>query len=292
MVEKQSYEELPEEIDAVGTSEREPKGNLTAPLAISATVMVIGMFLYEWLSQIIHPPVGTWESHLITIAFASLLATIVAYFVLRKQNVSLQKTNKEIAAYKQTEEALRKAHDELEGMVKERNAELVEVNKRLREEIEGRKQVEETLKKRRDSKERYQTILESIEDGYYEVDNGGNLTFFNEGLCRIAGLPRSELMGMNNGDYTTPETAKKMYQVFNKVFRTGKPAKEFDWEILRKDSTKRNVEASVSLIKDSGGQLTGFRGIVRDITERKQTEEKIRKLLYSFGKVWTRYSHF
>ena len=288
MVEKQSDEELPQKIDEVRTSESEPKRNLIAPLAITAIVMVIGMFVYEWLSQIIHPTVGTWESHFFTIVFASLLATIVAYFVLRKQNVSIQKTNKEIAAHKQTEEALRKAHDELEGRVEERNTELVEVNKQLREETEGRKQTEKALSKQRHREERYKTILESIEDAYYEVDTRGNLTFFNEALCRIAGLSRDELMGMNNRDYTTPETAKKMYQVFNKVFRTGKPAKAFDWEILRKDGTKRNVEASVSLIKDSGGQLIGFRGIVRDITERKQTDEKIRKLLYSFGEVWTR----
>ena len=95
-------------------------------------------------------------------------------------------------------------------------------------------------------------------------------------------------MGMNNQEYTTPETAKKMFEVFSKVYSTGKPAKELDWEIVRKDGTKRIVEASVSIIKDSGDQLIGFRGIVRDITEHKQTEEKINKLLYSFGEVWTR----
>jgi len=246
------------------------------------------MFLYEWLRQIIHPNMATWESHLITIAFTSLLATIVAYFVLRKQFVLLQKINRKITAQKETEEALRKAPGELERRVEERNAELVEVNKQLRGEMEGRKQAEEALNRQRDNKERYQTILESIEDGYYEVDIEGNLTFFNDALCKISGLPRSELTGMNNQEYTTPETAKKMYQVFNKVYSTGKPAKEFDWEIMRKDGTKRNVEASVSLIKNSGGQPTGFRGIVRDVTERKQMDEKIRKLLYSFGKVWTR----
>lgn len=87
---------------------------------------------------------------------------------------------------------------------------------------------------------------------------------------------------MNNREYITPETAKKMYQVFNKVYRTRKPAKEFDFEIMRKDGTKRNVEVSVSPIKNSGGQPIGFRGIVRDITERKQTEGKIRKLGNSY----------
>ena len=89
MVEKQTYEEVPRKIDEVGASESEPKRNLMASLVVTAAVMVIGMFLYEWLRQIIHPNMATWESHLITIAFTSLLATIVAYFVLRKQFVLL-----------------------------------------------------------------------------------------------------------------------------------------------------------------------------------------------------------
>ncbi|MBW2006331.1 MAG: PAS domain S-box protein, partial [Deltaproteobacteria bacterium] len=64
---------------------------------------------------------------------------------------------------------------------------------------------------------------------------------------------------------------------FNRVYKTGKPTKIFDWEIIRKDTTKRYVETSVSLMKDSEGKPIGFRGIVRDITERKQAEEASRK---------------
>ncbi len=145
MVEKQTYEEVPQKIDEVRVSESEPKRNLMASLVVTAAVMVIGMFLYEWLRQIIHPNMATWESHLITIAFTSLLATIVAYFVLRKQFVLLQKINRKITAQEQTEEALRKAHGELERRVEERNAELVEVNKQLRGEMEGRKQADQAL---------------------------------------------------------------------------------------------------------------------------------------------------
>ncbi|MBT3259722.1 MAG: PAS domain S-box protein, partial [Deltaproteobacteria bacterium] len=47
------------------------------------------------------------------------------------------------------------------------------------------------------SEEKHRTILESIEDGYYEVDIAGNLTFFNDATCRITGYPGGELMGMN-----------------------------------------------------------------------------------------------
>jgi len=71
------------------------------------------------------------------------------------------------------------------------------------------------------------------------------------------------------------ETAKKVYQTFDAVYRTGKPAEAFDWEVIRKDETRRFVEASVSLIRDPIGEPAGFQGIVRDITERKRAEEEL-----------------
>jgi two-component system, cell cycle sensor histidine kinase and response regulator CckA len=129
---------------------------------------------------------------------------------------------------------------------------------------------------RRESEERYRTILENIEDGYYEVDLPGNFTFFNDPVCRLYGFSKDELMGMNDRQYTDKENAKKLYQTFNKVYKTGEPTKGFDWEIIRKDGTKRYIEASVSLVKNPSGQPIGFRGIVRDITERKQAEEGLK----------------
>jgi len=126
------------------------------------------------------------------------------------------------------------------------------------------------------SEEKYRTILESIEDGYYEVDIAGNFTFFNDSICKILGYTNDELMGMNNRQYTEKENAKRLYQTFNRVYKAGKPTKIFDWEIIRKDTTKGHVEASVSLIKDTEGQPIGFRGIARDVTERKLAEEALR----------------
>jgi PAS domain S-box-containing protein len=126
-----------------------------------------------------------------------------------------------------------------------------------------------------ESVEGYQDILGSIEEGYFEVDLAGNLTFFNDSMCRIAGLPRDKLMGMNNRDYTTPETAKNMYEAFNEIYRTGRSAKVMDYEIIRKDGVRRNLELSASLIRDTNGEPTGYRGIVRDVTERRRTEQEI-----------------
>ena len=133
-----------------------------------------------------------------------------------------------------------------------------------------RKRAEEVL---RASEERFRSILDNIEDGYYEVDTAGNLTFFNPALVRILGRPANELMGMNYRLYMTPEGGKAVFQTFNRVFRTGIPEQAFDWELVRPDGTHRSVEVSVSLIKAADGSIKGFRGIVRDIAERKQVEE-------------------
>jgi PAS domain S-box-containing protein len=133
-----------------------------------------------------------------------------------------------------------------------------------------------TVEVLRESEERYRTILKNIEDGYFEVDIAGNFTFFNDSLCGILGYSRDEMMGMNNRQYTDEENARKLYQAFNKVYRTGEPTKEFNWEIIRKDGAKRYIETSVSLIKNSSGQPIGFRGVVRDITERMRAEEALR----------------
>jgi PAS domain S-box-containing protein len=137
-----------------------------------------------------------------------------------------------------------------------------------------RKKVEETLNH---SEERYRTILENIEEGYFEVDLAGNLTFFNDTLCRVLGYPKEELMGMNNRQYIDKEELKKVFQTYNKIYNTGEPNREFGHQIIRKDGIKRCIEGSISLLKDSSGKPKGFRGIAHDITERKQAEELLKQ---------------
>jgi HD-GYP domain-containing protein (c-di-GMP phosphodiesterase class II) len=70
------------------------------------------------------------------------------------------------------------------------------------------------------------------------------------------------------------------------MYKTGIPIKSFEWDITRKDGARRTLEFYASLLRDSNDRLTGFRGIVRDNTERKQLEkdrqhsfERLRKSL-------------
>ena len=124
------------------------------------------------------------------------------------------------------------------------------------------------------SEEKYRSILDNIEDGYFEVDLAGNFTFFNDSLCRILGYSKAELMGMNSRQYLDDENAKIVFNTFNQVFTTGKPVKAFDWVFIRKDRENCYVDTSVSLITNATGKATGFRGVARDITERKKAEQE------------------
>ena len=148
-----------------------------------------------------------------------------------------------------------------------------ELAERVRSEDE-RARTEELL---RESEQKYRTILESIQDGYYEVDLAGNLVFFNDSLCRMLGYSPDELMGLNNREFMDDETARAVYQTFNEIYRTGNPVEAVDWSLTRKDGDRRLVETSVSLMSDPTGEIIGYRGIARDITERKHIEQQLHR---------------
>ncbi|MDJ0819321.1 MAG: PAS domain S-box protein, partial [Desulfobacterales bacterium] len=113
--------------------------------------------------------------------------------------------------------------------------------------ITHRRLIEQALK---ESEEKYRTIIENIEDGYYEVDLKGNFTFFNNALEQITGYSRNELMGMNNRIIMDEYNASQVLKVFNTVYQTGIAAKAIDWELVTKNGSRRFVEVSVTLKKD------------------------------------------
>ncbi len=145
----------------------------------------------------------------------------------------------------------------------------------IMEDISERKSAQEALM---ESEKQYRNILDSIEEGYFEVNLKGDFTFFNNRVCRIIGYEHDALMGMNNRQYTSPETARKMYRTFNRVYRTGEAVKITKYEIISKNGAKKTLEVSASLMRDAEDQPIGFRGIMRDVTLRIQTEKEKKRL--------------
>jgi PAS domain S-box-containing protein len=148
---------------------------------------------------------------------------------------------------------------------------LTQLNPHLQEEANLKRLLQER-------EEQFQNILESIEDGYYEVDLAGNFTFFNSSLCRILGYPKEELMGVNNRAYMDAEMAKKVFQAFHKVYEGGRALKDFEYMLMAKDGTRKVMEISVSLITGPDNKPSGFRGITRDITRRKEIELELKRI--------------
>ena len=250
-------------------------------LAFSSMVTLeyFGYLPHQWVVSDFRPPLATQMVYALVVMGLLFVTAYISHFtgsVLRRAKDKLQRKNIElqtaVSRMEDVERELLIAHGELEKRVEKRTRDLAKVNKDLEVEIVERKQAEEAM---RDSEEKYRTILEKIEDGYYEVDLTGTLTFFNDSACKITGYSEHELMGMNNREYTDEENARKLYTEYNKVYETGIPTKRLEWEIIRQDGKKRFIETSISLIRSSEGQSVGFRGILRDVTDRKELEHEI-----------------
>ncbi len=131
------------------------------------------------------------------------------------------------------------------------------------------------------SEAKYRTILETMQEGFFEVDIKGNLTFFNEATSKILGYSREKLMGMNSRELTTSEStgpASKHYIEFQK---SGASTDLGEYEITRGDGSIRLIEISASLIRDKNSKPVGYRGIIRDITEKRDVSREL--LIKSFA---------
>ena len=119
----------------------------------------------------------------------------------------------------------------------------------------------------RESEEKFRTIIETTPDGYYEVDPGGNFTFFNDSMCSILGYTREEISGMNQLELLDESNSQKLKDAFKKVLDSGNPVTSLAWTLSDKNRSLRFVESSVSLIKDPKGNPIGFGGFIRDVTQ-------------------------
>jgi PAS domain S-box-containing protein len=127
------------------------------------------------------------------------------------------------------------------------------------------------------NEERYRSFVNNIEDGCFETDLDGNVTFSNEACSRIYGFSPEDFQRLNFRTYTKPEEAEKVFAVYHRVYKTGEPAKTYYHEFTSGKGDVRIVEGSVALIRNPQGKAVGFRGIVRDATARKRWEAELER---------------
>jgi len=136
--------------------------------------------------------------------------------------------------------------------------------------ITDRRRMEDEL---RNSAQKYRTILEDMNDMYYELDIKGNMTFFNKALLSLTARSPEELQGMNFRDYMSSEGSEDALKIFGEIYKTGKP-RLFVNEIVTKTGEVKYFESQAGLLLDENKQPIGFRGIARDITDRKKAQDE------------------
>ncbi len=126
--------------------------------------------------------------------------------------------------------------------------------------------------------ERYRMILENIHDGYFETALNGRVTYLNDGLVRIfGGDSKADLLDANITEFTDDQNARQLREVARKVFLTGESIPSFIYKTRRRNGEWYDADISLALMRDDMGRGMGYRGIIRDVTERRRMENVLRE---------------
>ena len=167
-----------------------------------------------------------------------------------------------------------RAHDVefVSNVYKEGDRDVIQCNIR---DITERKRAADAV---RIAEDRFRIMVESVKDfAIFSTDPEGLINSWNTGAERMFGYMESEIIGLPFSTIFTPEDRASGVpeRELSKADETGRGVDE-RWH-LRKDSSRFFASGMVTPIKDQAGQITGFVKVARDITERKQSEEKLRE---------------
>ncbi len=153
----------------------------------------------------------------------------------------------------------------------------------LKSEINQHEKTENALKI---SEAKYRTILERMEEGYFEVSFSGRFIFINRSMGKTIGVIEKSFLDNKIYDYMNQENSKKLTALFNKVKNSGIAVQISDLEFIKHNGSKCSIETSVSLLYDSHGNPVGFSGVLRDVTKRKKAEKALKLSEELFSKAF------
>jgi two-component system cell cycle sensor histidine kinase/response regulator CckA len=143
------------------------------------------------------------------------------------------------------------------------------------QDITERKQAEEAL---RQSEEKFRTIVDTTSEWIWELGLDGQHVYSNPAIESILGYRPEEILGKAASDFVHDDDKEMVREILRSHIERGTGWRDTVIRWRHKDGTYRYLESNATPLFDQGGELTGFRGADRDITERRRAEEE-RKLL-------------
>ncbi len=142
--------------------------------------------------------------------------------------------------------------------------------------ITNRYELKDTLRK---SEEKYRAIVENTSEWIWEMDGTGVITYSNSVVEQILGYSKSELIGKNNISLINKLDRERVAKVFLKKTELKESWENLELRWSHKEGGYRYLESSAIPIFNNEGIFQGFRGVNRDITKRKEAENKLNKAL-------------
>lgn len=171
--------------------------------------------------------------------------------------------------------ALEQLNDALEIRVAERTAALREANRILRAEIIERRKAEQQLK---ESEERFRNLIETSSDWVWEINENATYTYASPKVKSLLGYEPSEVLGKTPLDFMRPQERQRVADLVVPLATSRQPFTCIENTNIHKDGHPVVLERSGVPIFDAKGTFRGYRGIDRDITERKKTEQEVQFL--------------
>jgi PAS domain S-box-containing protein len=185
---------------------------------------------------------------------------------------TLKSSQNEIAKRKKSQEDLRQYQIHLQELVEERTAVLEKTNQELQAEVLIRQQAE---KQSLESEERFRNLVEISSDWIWEFDQYGHYTYASPAIKILLGYEPEEIIELSPSDFVHKENKQMTQDQYERLLQDKLPFKNLEVLFLHKDGQSINLESSGIPIYNENDGFIGFRGIDRDITERKWVEEKL-----------------
>ena len=124
----------------------------------------------------------------------------------------------------------------------------------------------------RDSEERYRTLFEESRDAVYMSSIDGGMLRANQAMLEMFGIEPGELSSLRLADLYYDPSDRQRFR--DEIFRTGY-VRDYELRLKRRDGTPVHCLISATLRRAPTGEVTGFQGIIHDITQRKRAEEQL-----------------